>query len=397
MIPESSFDEVVSFWSFSWRVMEAFYYEQGKLKSLRNYFNYQLVFIPYLQENGPRGDRSILFSWIVLITSLCLITKFLILIVINDESIWIYYLCDPFYKLIGARRALNFLLIQWLIAITLAQIFVKLSINDPRKQRWIVVAEALAKGFFHGHGPFHHELKLFNHFTRSQILGCLVTTCFLTLPWFFWTDRSYWAFGIFWMLYHIYASVLIIAFGPNISNLGFFTLYLSGQYIESFIEESEINSAKRRKTSYHLKEVTYFFMELMDIFDFYRPFGNTAFISTFMAQVLVLFYVFFIELSSIIKVVFSVFLVLNFLAGQSTHFFFGSYTQGKIRSYLKSLLKVAKHASPKESLHIVQVLEHLDNRHLFISLASLELSLKSFILTMVETGTFLMLLIANVR
>lgn len=326
----SSSDNILSVLNISRRVMEVFYHKRDRLKLLRNYFNYQLVFIPYLQKNTPRGHRNVLFSWIVLITSLCLITKFLITIVIDDESEWIYYLCDPFYKFIGARRALNFLLIQWLIAITSAQIFVKLSIKNPRKQRWIVVAEALEKGSFHGHGPFNRELKLFNHFTRSQILGCLATTCFLTLPWFFWTDRSYWPFGIFWMIYHVYASVLIIAFGPNISNLEFFTLYLSGKYIESFMVELQTNPETRRKTSHHLREAISFLMELMDIFDFYRPFGNTAFISTFMAQVLVLYYVFFIELSSLIRIVFSVFLLLNFLAGQSTHFFFGSYTQGKV-------------------------------------------------------------------
>lgn len=371
---------------------------KDKLKPIRNYFNRQLNFIPYIQEDTPSGRRNIIFSWINLVSGWCLIVKFTTLIIIDNESVLVYYLCDPFYKLKEVRKVLNFLLCQWMIAMILQQILIKLTTIKPAKQRWIFISESLENGIFHDYGPFGVELRIFTYFTSSQIIGCAVTSLFLTLPWFSWTERKYWFYGILGMIVHFHGSIMIIGFGPNVSNLGFLTLYLSGKYFEFLEGKLKIGFENEKNLRHHLRKIVSLSRELVDSFSFYQPFACIAFVSSFTAQVLLLFNVFFKQLSLIISLVFFVFFVINYLAGLSMHFFFGSYTQAKvsgqllsyypiltdftvhsqIQSYLKSLFQVAKQTSPGDSLLIIQILEHLDGRYFFVNLPALQLSLRNF-------------------
>ena len=158
----------------------------------------------------------------------------------------------------------------------------------------------------------------------------------LDIPWFFWTPKEYWFFGVLFTIYHMLTGFLTVSMGSNMTlfyALHFF-LYsknFSALHNDLCTIQSELQFSKKDDEQLEfIEKYLSMYHRALNTYCFYRKIANLQFITTYTAHSLIMYYVFFGDIPLIFRVVLLTFGLMNFFTGLSTHFFVSSMVIDKV-------------------------------------------------------------------
>lgn len=295
---------------------------------LRNYLESQLVYLSYLQPNGVLRSTKKYLIYILLVSQLYITIRFSIILCLDPSDPILNYIVDQNAHLGRARNYFHTVGLTWIVASNYAGWMVKQSEVDPSRQRWTGISQALKSYRFHGYGGFRRPVKFGLIFGRIFHLSGSITSFLYVVPFFFWAEHRYWGFGLAMAFHQALCGSMVVSW--NMVTLYCLHMYLFARVYKLRVKDLTIISDEN--FDLHFLKWISTIQELRDVYNFYKPSNESAFCSTFVAQILIVYFVFFAETSESFKAVFGIYFVLNYVAGQSIHFFFSAYTQNKVKT-----------------------------------------------------------------
>ncbi|XP_025018048.1 uncharacterized protein LOC112539580 [Tetranychus urticae] len=131
---------------------------------------------------------------------------------------------------------------------------------------------------------------------------------------------------------------------------------------------------------------------------FWTQLNSTIFLLTFIAQIPILYLIFFVPLTNFTKFSMVILGALNFLCGQSITFLSGSFAKTKLDKCHKQLNRLLISRDDLTFYHRIQLIcsaDYLINRHLFYIFGQFEFTHINYLLVIMEIISHLLLLIAN--
>ncbi|XP_053206815.1 uncharacterized protein LOC128391016 [Panonychus citri] len=132
---------------------------------------------------------------------------------------------------------------------------------------------------------------------------------------------------------------------------------------------------------------------------YWTQINSTIFLFTFIAQIPILYLIFFIQLTSFTKFSLIILGGLNFLCGQSITFLSAYYTRNRLnrcQKQLNRLLIVRNDIDFIRKIQLTNVAEYLIDRQLFFIYGGFEFNQINYLTVILEIISNLLLLIANV-
>uniref|UniRef100_T1L0Y9 Gustatory receptor n=1 Tax=Tetranychus urticae TaxID=32264 RepID=T1L0Y9_TETUR len=131
---------------------------------------------------------------------------------------------------------------------------------------------------------------------------------------------------------------------------------------------------------------------------FWTQMNSTVFLGTFLAQIPILYLIFFVPLTNFIKFSMVILGALNFLCGQSITFLSGSFAKAKFDECRKQLNLILINRDDLRLYHRIKLLcsaDYLINHQLFYIFGHFEFTRVNYLLVILEIISHLLLLIAN--
>lgn len=291
----------------------------------RKLLEYQQIYLSYLyvEKGDYHGWRTNVF----ILVNFIQFSRFWCLYLVDVNSCLVNYLADPIVQLGTARNPINFIFAVWVLGGIFAAINIKLSEILLKRQKWTIIAQVINENKYYD-VPINPLIsKLFIYSVKiNPLLGvfCLII---YSIPAFFQAD--YW-FATIGLMVSLFGG-----FGGGVFYLNAAILHCLHHYsIAKYFDEkrkkllidkySTIKKASLSKIGKILKEAN-------QSNNFYSPICESTFLASFIGQVVVIYCIFFVELSFTFLFIFSTLLVLNFISGQSLYFLAGTNAQAKVK------------------------------------------------------------------
>ena len=293
---------------------------------LRKCMEQQLVYLSYLQPDGILSTSKKWLMNILLLSQICISLRFLVLLFLDPNQHILNFIVDQNARLGQARNYFHTVGLLWVVASNYSGWKMLQSQKDPSRQRWIGISEALRTYRFHGYGEFRNSVKFGIIFNQIFIISSAIISFLYVIPFFLWAEPKFWIFGLAVAFHQAVCGTMVASW--NMAPLYCLHMYLFGQVYKFQVRDLRLISDHNFNSilSKWIKTI----QDVNNAYNFYKPSNESAFCSTFAAQILIVYFVFFANISDTFKLVFGMYFVLNHVAGQSIHFFFSAYAQNMV-------------------------------------------------------------------
>lgn len=301
----------------------------SRSNNLRDYLASQQIVVSYFPHPDPREQRRReIISWIIVLILFTFVCRTIVYLLLRSDNPLVVTLGDPNFLAKEARVALNLIYFLWNMMSLLIICYTKWTQRLPEKQKWMHgISEFFSSDKFRGEKTSRNALNYFKRYTRAQRTIAIVNAFFACLPFFFNTSTNYWPSGAFSAFHYTAVAYATSGLLCNSAPLFAFTYFMYGFYYNSLTKKINL----RFKPTYsHLKEEILVFNQMLQTYQFFQPMNNIAFVGTFAARILILYYIFFTNLNIAFKIFFSLFLPLSDQSGQHLHFFSSSYALDRV-------------------------------------------------------------------
>lgn len=298
-------------------------------QSLCAYLHRQGIYLSYLEPNKQLSFRQKLATIALYVNHVAIVFRLVIILVLKQGNPIMSYIVDQNAQIGIARNYFYIVSLIWAIFSNLGGLHLRMTELSSTKQKWTGISELFHTQRFHGEGNFEVPVKITILLGNLFFYSGAIVSFLYVMPFFFWSSKEYWLFGII-------AAIHQSLWGGIVASWTMLPLFCLHMYVfgRLFKMKSKSRQVNEEKLDMILEYWIAILKELKDVYYFYQPLNQAAFASTFLAQVLVAYYVFFSNTSEISKLVFSVYFLLNLIAGQSLHFFASSFTQRNVSSIL---------------------------------------------------------------
>lgn len=302
-----------------------------QLTELSNYFEKQLLL--HFDYIGQSTKRKIV-SYLSLIFFTLITIKTIVFTLLPPTNPLLYYLGDATITFGPIRTPLDLLLTIWTIAALYCGLFLKYTNWSVKYQHWVRVNSLLTSK-----NQFDIKvIKLFLHQTQSNLILAFVLTVGLNSPLLFQCPPGSYLLNIIYMGLHGIAGFLVSAYAIN---FGFFfglDMFFIAQRFDSYHlslrslgNSADISNSKRdiliRRS---VKHITNQLKSIVVTYYFWEKLNHSLFISSFINQSLILYLVFCSPTRQDLKIVLTIYGLLNCATGQSLHFISANYAQKKV-------------------------------------------------------------------
>uniref|UniRef100_T1KCC7 Gustatory receptor n=1 Tax=Tetranychus urticae TaxID=32264 RepID=T1KCC7_TETUR len=369
-----------------------------------NYLAKQLIHLNYLPVNVSKS------SFLVLTCSLSLFIYFGAIL----KEFWLLF-SDPsddpiFYKL-GAptvslgfifHREISLILLLWLSGTLYCALFIKYTQYSKKHQSWIQSFVYLS--------PKASVSSLDKLIRKSFLLQTRIVLVFsvagIALFQMITLSRcptSLIAYCLFNYILNIFNAFLTAVYLGSTGCMFTFHCMMLGvtfnrlaKRVDKMINYLAINKQTAKHINVYLHRVTKELRHLNGSKVFWEHLNSTIFLSTYLAQSVLLYLLFFVSVPFLMKCSFFLMAIVNFLGGQSIHFIAGHIAKVQIEKCLFQLNRLMFRRIPGPSkIKIIQVLEHTRGGKFNTIFSAVEYSLASLIMVTSENAVLFMLLIVN--
>lgn len=293
---------------------------------LRNYLERQCVYLSYLQPDRKLNNQKKLISSVLHVSHIAIVVRLMILLIVKPGHPILYYIADQSVNAGIAREYLYLVVLIWTSSSNLTGLYLRLSEFSPSRQKWTGLSELFRTHRFHGESGFEIQTKIGIFLGHLFFYSAAIISFLYEIPFFFWAPKKYWFFGAVMAIHLSVCGALVASW--NMVPLFCLHMYAFGCLYE--IKCRKLPSIMKEELPKSLMRWIATLIELKSVYSFYEPSNRNAFVSTFIGQVLIVYFVFFSNTSTTFRAVFSIYFILNLIAGQSTHFFIANYTQKKV-------------------------------------------------------------------
>lgn len=300
--------------------------------SFSEYLASELIILTYLPyPNETRRFYRGLVIWILLVNLFIYNIRHVIFLLIDKNSPWNLYLGDPDYALGLARDPMNLVYLDWNLIGWIIGIYIKYTQYITKRQRWRCLDQLFSKGHFHGATPHPMLMKSFFVFTTFQRVSAVVIATSAFIPYLYWSPKKFWVNGILAGIHQGFVAFMTSAYLCNTAPLFALSAYMYGEFFKSQARIWEARKVEDYMSgSKYAEYLLKIYKEMIESYLFYQPINAIAFVGTYIAAILILFYVFFTDMDFRVKVVFCSFFFLNQNSGQTFHFLASSLAYKKV-------------------------------------------------------------------
>lgn len=265
---------------------------------------------------------------LVLFTFVC---RTLVYLSLKSSNPLVITLGDPNYVVKDARLALNLIYLSWNSMSFLISMYIKYTQRCARRQKWTLgMIEFFASNEYRGEETSTKALKYFYTYTTIQRAIAIINAFFACVPFFFNSPLRHWPSGVFATLHYTAVAYATGSLLCNVAPLFAFTFYMYGKYYESLTRKVRGEGLSRLQSVSYIKELVFVYKQMLQTYEFFQPMNNIAFVGTFLARILILYYIFFTDLNFAFRVFFFMFLPLSDQSGQQLHFFSSAFSLNKV-------------------------------------------------------------------
>lgn len=303
--------------------------------TLMDFLSDQNIVVSYFSRRDSSRKQRVRFarSWLVIFVLAASLVRHCVLLSFPNDEFLALTLADNHFMLKHARQPLNMVYFLWNAAGLLIGAYVKYSQILPRRQKWMSgLTEFFSSDHYKGEKTSDKALNYLLRLVYRQ-RACVIAVAVLSwIPFFYQSPSRYYANGVFFTLFDAAVAFSTGSLLCNSAPLYAFTFYMYGRFYGSSVERI------RRQKSFplqfaqeiDLKQLADINRELHRTYQFFQPINNVAFVGTFLARILIIYYVFFTDLQLAFRISFFTFLPLNDQSGQSLIFLASSYAVRKV-------------------------------------------------------------------
>lgn len=313
--------------------------------NFRQYLNHQIIDLDYLSPDEPNRNRS---GW-------CFTLAFVLVIVNNVKQVIIMcqsdldnlsYVIGDFTIPAGkTKKQLTLIFFSWISATFMCILTLYRSQYTLRLQKWInigVVFEHLSARSHPISGLPTILHRLFIRFNLGVFYSVSVSASLLVLPSFFIYPQQFFIYLWLWSLITIMLAFVIIAYAANFGTLYAFQVYIFAKQMNDLknnlhdrLNYTMNNHPSKILTSlinHSVKSNISIMRELIDGHHFWIHFNQSIFLATFIAQSIIIYLIFFIDIPQFLRLAMILLGFINWIGGLSVHFFLGTYGQRKVNT-----------------------------------------------------------------
>ncbi|XP_025016793.1 uncharacterized protein LOC112538937 isoform X2 [Tetranychus urticae] len=377
----------------------------NRYPGFRRYLNYQLVDLTYLVTDESKSFKLFFpLSFAVCLTNMI---KQLINLSQSEVTSLSYYLGDLTLVVGATRKHLTLIYFGWFSAAFTCSLALYVSQFKPSLQKWVsigVIFDQFGSTKVHPHSGLptivHKYFIKLSHI--SYILGGLAAFLCGT-PSLFIYPSQFIIYLVFWLLITAVGGLVVLGNAANFGPLFGFSVYLFGKHLTSEKDNLIVETKSYEKgedwntiVANSMRSSTNQLKGLIESYQFWILVNQFLFLATYLAQFILLYLIFFVEVHKFLRISLIAFGVINFISGLSVHFWLGAYGQHKINQYCSQLRRALfTNGSIDMKLNIIIYLEHVETRYFFTIFGALRYSFFHFILVICENITNLLLLIAS--
>uniref|UniRef100_T1KNE4 Gustatory receptor n=1 Tax=Tetranychus urticae TaxID=32264 RepID=T1KNE4_TETUR len=370
-----------------------------QFSKLSAYFEKQLlIHFNYIPVNHSK--RRQLVSYIALIIFISVTIKTIVFTLLPADNPILYYLGDATIEFGAIRTPLDCMLSIWTLGGLYCGLFLKYTNQSVKHQHWVRVNQLL-----NTKSPAEMKvIKLFLHQTQSNLILAFLVTVGLNIPLLFQCPPGFYSLNIVYLGLHGVAGFLVSAYAINFAFFFGLDMFFVARRFKSYyrslktlVRYKAISDFKRdtliRRSVRH---ITSQLKQIIETYHFWEKLNHACFISSFINQSLILYLVFCSPTRQDLKIVLSVYGLLNCATGQSLHFISANYAQKQIDHAISQLHNAnTKTSQIKTKLENLNFLEYVDQRKYFTIFGSLEYSSKNLVTVTIENAATLLLLVTN--
>ncbi|XP_053205441.1 uncharacterized protein LOC128389828 isoform X2 [Panonychus citri] len=385
---------------------------QNSYPSLRRYLNKQMLDINYLTREEPNVQWPKWWFYVAFFLCLLNVAKLAYQLFQSKVTNISYYIGDLTLVAGSSRKPLTLLYLSWYVG-TLNCCWILLRSHfQPKLKKWINFGELLEhldSTIIHPYTGIQTRYhRLFFRANDLYFYSGGVGAFFLTIPSFFIYPKQFIHYLVIWLTITVSHFVLIFSYAANFGVLFAFQAYYYGKQM---IDEKNglIDNLGAKKVCINREMITLIInssiktslVRLIGFIEGYRFWAlllETVFLATFIAQSIVLYMAFFVDIPTFLRIALVILAITNWICGLSLPFFFGSFSNQSIQKYCMELLKVLyNNTSNQVKIKIINYLEHVEERQFFVLFGALNFSMFHFLMVLLEMSANLLLLIANLR
>lgn len=294
--------------------------------SFDDYLASELIVLSYLPNNDTlKRFLNRIFIWILLTNLFVYNIRHIIFLLIDESNLLNFYLGDPDYGLGIARNAMNFVYLDWNLIGWIIGVYIKYTQKITKRQKWTCLAKLFTNGHFHGTKAHASLIKWFLKLTTFQRFSAVTIASSAFIPLILIIPPQFKINAIIAAIHQGFVAFTTSAYLCNSAPLFGLTIYMYAKFFQNqahFLRSQK--SGHIFAGAYYAQFVAKIHKQMFESYLFYQPINTFAFIGTYMAQILILFFVFFTDMDWRVKIVFCSFFFLNQNSGQTFHFLVSS-------------------------------------------------------------------------
>ncbi|XP_074594816.1 uncharacterized protein LOC141850159 [Brevipalpus obovatus] len=365
-------------------------------QNLRHFLESRWVYPPYAAKNDQKLRRKYEFYSTVQLTVQILWTlRYLVFFADSVDNPLNYYLADSNYMLGPTRFPMNILFALLNFSSLVTVIFTKFSetLQPGTHLYWLRACKVFETQYFREIGKFTTELKLL-YSLKPIFIAFIIAICFsVNINFFLVTPAIYWIWGVIFLLYHIVDASIVFFYLIYRQAVFIFQMYLHARY---FIYLSICVKMKRLSPSTLLKKYFTSHLELIGLYQYYDRSLCLIFIFFSIVQIILCYYIFFIQMILIYKASLILILLISHSFAIGGIFIIGTFLRNKHNELIRKLFSLATKSGPDlEKMNLLNIIENSWNKTELRVMGEVCLSSPHYLLLLIETGSTLLLLTAN--
>lgn len=299
-------------------------------QNLRQFLESRWVYPPYIAQNDPKLRRKYeIFSSIQLTAQFLWTLRYLVFFADSESNPLNYYLADSNYMLGDTRFPMNILFALLNFSSLVTVIFTKFSetLQPGTHLFWLRACKVFETGYFREIGKFTTELKLL-YSLKPVFIAFVIAICFaVNINFFLVTPSKFWIWGIIFLFYHMVDASIVFFYLINRQAIFIFQMYLHGRYFKHLSICTRKNEISPRIL---LKRYLTSHQELIGLYEYYDRSLCLIFIFFSIVQIILCYYIFFIQMILIYKASLILILFISHSFAIGGIFVIGTFLRNKV-------------------------------------------------------------------